>query len=172
MKKAQSALEFLTTYGWAFMVILIAIGSLAHFGFLKPTPPSKCMISPEFACHDYKLEIDNINSKAIVTLIISNSKDFTMNISHARITLPNSKESGEFRLYRLANYVPPYDTNNDSIDFVPGEKRYIRWVAEDDGGFQIQEKAKVLFRISYKNQDIDGFVHTINGEVIAEVNSI
>lgn len=35
-KKAQSALEFLTTYGWAFLVILIMIGALAYFGVLDP----------------------------------------------------------------------------------------------------------------------------------------
>lgn len=36
MKKAQAALEFLMTYGWAFMVILIMIAALAYFGVLNP----------------------------------------------------------------------------------------------------------------------------------------
>ena len=37
MRKAQAALEFLTTYGWAFIVILIMIGALAYFGVLNPS---------------------------------------------------------------------------------------------------------------------------------------
>lgn len=35
-RKGQAALEFLTTYGWAFMVILVMIGALAYFGVLNP----------------------------------------------------------------------------------------------------------------------------------------
>lgn len=44
-KKAQSALEFLTTYGWAFLVILIMIGALSYFGVLDPSKflPDKCL---------------------------------------------------------------------------------------------------------------------------------
>lgn len=44
-KKAQSALEFLTTYGWAFLVILIMIGALSYFGVLDPSRflPEKCV---------------------------------------------------------------------------------------------------------------------------------
>lgn len=33
-KKGQAALEFLTTYGWAFLVILVMIGGLSYFGVL------------------------------------------------------------------------------------------------------------------------------------------
>jgi hypothetical protein len=33
-KNVQEALDFLTTYGWAFLVILVMIGALAGFGIL------------------------------------------------------------------------------------------------------------------------------------------
>jgi len=47
MKRAQAAMEFLMTYGWAILVVLIAIGALAYFGVLKPEKflPEKCVIS-------------------------------------------------------------------------------------------------------------------------------
>lgn len=35
--KAQAALEFMMTYGWAVIVVLIAIGALAYFGVLDPS---------------------------------------------------------------------------------------------------------------------------------------
>ncbi len=46
-KKAQAAMEFLMTYGWAILVVLIAIGALAYFGVLSPEKflPEKCIIS-------------------------------------------------------------------------------------------------------------------------------
>lgn len=56
-KKAQGALEFLTTYGWAFLVILIMIGALGYFGILNPTRflPERCNINPEFSCEEFQL---------------------------------------------------------------------------------------------------------------------
>ena len=55
--KAQAALEFLTTYGWAFLVILIMIGTLAYFGILNPGKilPNRCNIGPEFECLDFQI---------------------------------------------------------------------------------------------------------------------
>ena len=34
-KKAQAAIEFMTTYGWALMAILVAVGALSYFDFLN-----------------------------------------------------------------------------------------------------------------------------------------
>ncbi len=56
-KKSQAALEFLTTYGWAFLVILIMVSTLAYFGVLNPSKvlPNRCTFGAEFSCVDYKL---------------------------------------------------------------------------------------------------------------------
>ena len=35
-KKSQAAMEFLMTYGWAILVVLVAICALAYFGVLSP----------------------------------------------------------------------------------------------------------------------------------------
>ena len=55
--KSQAALEFLTTYGWAFLVILIMIGTLAYFGILNPSKilPNRCNFGAEFQCLDYQI---------------------------------------------------------------------------------------------------------------------
>lgn len=36
-RRAQAAMEFLMTYGWAILVVLLAIGALAYFGVLDPS---------------------------------------------------------------------------------------------------------------------------------------
>ena len=53
-KKSQAALEFLMTYGWAIMVVLVAIGALAYFGVLSPDKflPNKCALPAGIACID------------------------------------------------------------------------------------------------------------------------
>ena len=38
-RKSQAALEFLMNYGWAILVVLIAVGALAYFGVLNPLKP-------------------------------------------------------------------------------------------------------------------------------------
>lgn len=62
MKRAQAALEFLTTYGWAFLVILIMISALAYFGVLRPSRllPDRCSFGAEFECRDFQIsQIDD-----------------------------------------------------------------------------------------------------------------
>jgi hypothetical protein len=53
--KAQAALEFLTTYGWAMLVLLVMIGALAYFGVLNVNDmtPEKCLFGAGIGCRDY-----------------------------------------------------------------------------------------------------------------------
>ena len=46
-KKAQEAMEFLMTYGWAIIVVLVAIGALAYFGVLGDSSKFQCNNFPE-----------------------------------------------------------------------------------------------------------------------------
>jgi hypothetical protein len=60
-KKGQAALEFLTTYGWAFLVILVMIGALAYFGVLDPTRflPQRCQFGAEMHCDQFALDFSD-----------------------------------------------------------------------------------------------------------------
>ena len=56
-KRAQAAMEFLMTYGWAILVVLVAIGALAYFGILNPDRflPSRCTLPSGIACVDHEV---------------------------------------------------------------------------------------------------------------------
>ena len=62
-KKSQAALEFIMTYGWAILVVLVAIGALAYFGVLSPDKflPAKCTLSAGLACTDHKATASNLD---------------------------------------------------------------------------------------------------------------
>jgi len=62
MRKGQAALEFLMTYGWAILVVLIVIGALAYFGVLNPNMlvPPKCTLETGLSCKDYRITADKI----------------------------------------------------------------------------------------------------------------
>lgn len=57
-KKGQAAMEFLMTYGWAILVVLIAIGALAYFGVLNPSRflPASCTLMPGLSCESFKVD--------------------------------------------------------------------------------------------------------------------
>lgn len=50
-KRGQAALEFLMTYGWAILVVLVAIGALTYFG-VRPASvlPEKCILQAGMTC--------------------------------------------------------------------------------------------------------------------------
>ena len=63
-RKAQAALEFLMTYGWAILIVLVVIGALAFFGVLSPSKlvPERCTFSAGISCVDYSVS-DRITLK-------------------------------------------------------------------------------------------------------------
>jgi len=67
--KAQSSLDFLVTYAWAFLVILIAIGALMYFGVLGPNKliSTKCQFSTGITCMDY-----GYNEGVLEAVIVNN----------------------------------------------------------------------------------------------------
>jgi len=74
-KKSQAALEFLTTYAWAFLIILVVIGALAYFGVLRPSKmlPDRCNFGPEIGCQYYKLTYGNGSFTSGATLTLKNN---------------------------------------------------------------------------------------------------
>ena len=76
MRKGQAAMEFLMTYGWAILVVLVAIGALAYFGVLNPDKllPNQCRLAQGLYCKSYKAGTTGI------TMLVTNSlgKDITI----------------------------------------------------------------------------------------------
>lgn len=62
-KKAQQALEYITTYSWGFIVILTTIGALSYFGFFSPEKyvPEKCYFGTQLICEDYYVTENTIS---------------------------------------------------------------------------------------------------------------
>ena len=53
--KSQASLEFLTTYAWAFLAIMIALGALYYFGVLDFAKflPQECSFPSQFECNAF-----------------------------------------------------------------------------------------------------------------------
>ena len=79
--KGQAAMEFLMTYGWAILVVLIAVGALAYFGLLSPDKllTERCVITPGSGlfCEDYSAYISS-NNKFKLTLKNVHNRDISV----------------------------------------------------------------------------------------------
>src|SRR3990167_8103737 len=92
LKKGQAAMEFLMTYGWAILVVLIAIGALAYFGVLNPSRflPESCTIGPGISCDEFQIK-DTVGEDA--TFVIRNGMGNTITAVGLTLT-PDTGSSG------------------------------------------------------------------------------
>src|SRR3989338_10064224 len=56
-RKGQAAMEFISNYGWAMLIMLLVIAALSYFGVLTPAQlaPSKCILFEGLYCRDWRV---------------------------------------------------------------------------------------------------------------------
>ena len=134
-KKSQAALEFLTTYGWAFLIILIMIGTLAYFGILTPSKllPNRCTIGSEFGCSDHQLKA------AAVRVKLKNNVGEPVDVTSIVLT----KEDGS--AFTGCTQAPA----SPIAGWKAGEAKDIAWTGCTSTGLVAGNKGKVLLTIKY-----------------------
>jgi uncharacterized protein (UPF0333 family) len=87
-RKGQAAMEFLTTYGWAIMVVLVSIGALAYFGVLNPGKylPDKCVFTTGVSCKDFIIQ-QGTGSRLEARFTLVNNLGDGMTIAQNNITV-------------------------------------------------------------------------------------
>jgi uncharacterized protein (UPF0333 family) len=97
-KKGQAAMEFLMTYGWALLVVLIAIAALAFFGLLNPSRflPEKCEIAPGLTCVGFTAEAESL-SEGNISIILNNGIGVTMRNVTINATACTNNAAGEVK---------------------------------------------------------------------------
>lgn len=104
-KRSQAALEFLMTYGWAILIVLIVISALAYFGVLNPQNllPSKCTLPSGWSCTDY---VVTGGATGEVKIKILNGMGTALKITSFNATLDtgaSSCQSDTTIVYNLSN---------------------------------------------------------------------
>lgn len=89
--KGQVALEFLMTYGWALLIILVAITALAYFGVLNLDQfiPQRCNLPAGITCLNTKATSDSL------LLVLHNSMGEDINVTNIRISTCNDSSNVE-----------------------------------------------------------------------------
>jgi len=164
-KKGQAALEFLTTYGWAFLIIILVIGALSYFGVLRPSKllPEKCMFGNDFDC---------------VAAVVDGGDGTNGQI---RFRLQNK--------VGLPIYVVSVNASTDLLDsssfncsFTATKGLTDRWPDKgfkdfnttsdcpmDNAQLSQGNKGKVLIKLTYYKAGASNFKHQVDGEIYATV---
>jgi len=153
IKKGQGALEFLMTYGWAFLVILIMIGALAYFGILNPKQflPDRCSFGSEIQCRDHWMNQSDIKLKLV------NNFGTTVNVSSMNATTPDG--------FSCAAVGP-------SLPFTWSEGSQMDINLTSCGGGGVISGDKFKFDVVVKWFDLKSsadYTHTTSGEVFRSV---
>lgn len=88
-RKSQAAMEFLMTYGWAILVVLVAIGALSYFGVLSPDRflPNRCTLPAGLACLDHYAQDIFGPGNGIIPIVFKNSLGYDI----GQVTIRASK---------------------------------------------------------------------------------
>ena len=154
--KSQAALEFLTTYGWAFLVILIMIGTLAYFGILSPSKvlPNRCNFGSEVQCLDYRIDATGNTFR----LRLKNNVGEPVSIS--AITLASEGATSYSCTLTTPAALPYTFATGIPVDFIWGTCN------SAVAGFVASEKGKVLVTITYNSiSSGTNYAKQVKGEI-------
>jgi len=144
-KKAQAALEYLTTYGWAIMAAIVALGALSYFGFMNPTSllPDKCDFGKQLECVDYLIQGSEIK------IMFRNNFGKEIEIADAR---------GQ-----------NIDPTNVPVKIIPGDEEEVLFLISGSAPPK-GEKKDVLINITFRRGDIAGSPsHSLVGSLFTTV---
>ena len=162
-KNGQAALEFLTTYGWAFLVILIMIAALAYFGILNPSKllPNRCTFGVEFQCIDHQISASDGTFKLRMKNNIGEPIDISAVSLSTETTTPYTCTTLE--VGGVPTVLPyPNWKSGEVLNFI--------WSGCSGGALFAGEKGKVLITMRYNTVASGvGYTKESKGEVFSSI---
>lgn len=109
-RRAQAALEYLFTYGWAFLAILLTIGSLMYFGVfdISNLRSSSCEFPPGIICEEFVLGDHLVDDALVVDLRNTFGADLEVTNVNATSRITGDSTCGEWD----GSSIQPVDDSN------------------------------------------------------------
>lgn len=152
LRRGQAALEYLVTYGWAFLVILILLGALAYFGVVNPNKwiPSKCDTGAQLVCVDYEIvgAPSLTTGTASISLYVRNDFGKDINITKARVRTDVGDLTG----------------SSSSVIILAGEKGEIN-ITDLSNLIMSGDRKSIRLSITFKKNEAGASEHTLTGVV-------
>ena len=146
-RKAQAAMEFLMTYGWALLAVLIVIGALAYLGVLDPTIliPERCTIAAPLNCEDFVVTVDADRAHGDPDPTVTDD-----NVEGVELLLRNGGGKGL--------HIKSIETSSDAFPIESGDENYkCAWVNPSGAGniFLLKAGTQKKFSLTDLNGPVD-----------------
>ena len=147
-RKGQAAIEFLTTYGWALLAVIAAIGAFTYFmgGNTEQYVPDRCSLGSEFICNSYAI---NQNGSVIIEFKAASEP---LNVSFIRCTFPDGSSANR--------------TYNDNVSTTDYDIIGCPQAVSDES---FEKKDKVTVEIVYSSLEPQSFNHVAKGEIVSTI---
>lgn len=142
-RKAQAALEFLSTYGWAMMVVMVMVAALAYFGVLNPSKylPDRCSFGVQLHCEDYVIRISPVENEGYVEFVLLNAMGSKVTIDSSEIEVSGVIISCE--TFSDEEYF------SSQTEFDDQTMIFFKCYGDEVPDFVIEEKVKVKATVKY-----------------------
>lgn len=145
-RKGQAATEFLVTYGWAILLVIV-IMAILYSSIFKPEfyVAERCDIGPGITCDNFYLNKTSSGTGLNLTLYAHNSMGFDINITSINFTLEDRINNKKYTksISGLQNTIKDKESFNTSVVF------YV-----DNPDMPSGTLYSVYFTITFKNNEI------------------
>ncbi|MFP4523434.1 MAG: hypothetical protein ACOCQQ_02165 [Candidatus Nanoarchaeia archaeon] len=151
-RKGQAAIEFLSTYGWMFLVVVAVIGVMSYYGFgdAKSKIPTTCYFGTNFDCGAFMVSDDGD-----IAFEITNFNNRPINFTSIAVLFPGEEE---------------YISNSSfSSTVVPVGETSLIFINETSR--ELAGKDKFLIKLFYQYDEVDALDKVASGEIVADVTS-
>lgn len=166
--KGQAAVEYLTTYGWALLLLVIVLGAIVASGALTPTylVSEECNLGPNLPCSFIAYKDEQKNTR--IKLNITNGFAYKIYFSSFKIGHENGLD-----------YTDPKDGTTPGVvesgSSVPMDFELLGSNTNQIDRFRVEltynSCAPEVLPVGTGCGDIGALKHTINGKITARVIS-
>ena len=161
--KSQAAIEFLSTYAWAFIVILTAVGALYYFGIFDFSKflPQRCTFPTQFECVDFAFVTDEIRFKLVNRIGEEIIVDDFVITNDAADPLT------------CTGFDPPLKPPPPAppLTWVPGDEIDFKFTGCSSPSFIEGERTEAKITMTYYSEETASMPkHIINGKITSVVN--
>ncbi|MDD2655246.1 MAG: hypothetical protein PHQ80_01095 [Candidatus ainarchaeum sp.] len=95
-KKGQAAAEYLVTYGWALLLLVVVIAILLSTGIFNPSAfvGEECVMQPDIPCTAFQLY--RSGSSTVLLMSVQNRLGYAMLLDEVKVTTTDLGRAGEY----------------------------------------------------------------------------